>query len=85
MTGREEEEVIVALHDCDGDSNKATLMLFEGGNDQVILEWFKDGRARLEFVPLYFRTVTTSNNKKIKRELQSLEYRWACSFGDACR
>ena len=31
----EEEEVIVALHDCDNDTNRAINMLLEGGNDQV--------------------------------------------------
>ena len=35
VTGREEEEVIVALHDCDNDTNRAIMMLLEGGNDQV--------------------------------------------------
>ena len=35
VTGREEEEVIVALHDCDYDTNRAINMLLEGGNDQV--------------------------------------------------
>ncbi len=35
MTGREEEEVIVALHDCDSDANRAINLLLEGGNDQV--------------------------------------------------
>ena len=35
VTGREEEEVIVALHDCDNDTNRAINMLLEGGNDQV--------------------------------------------------
>ena len=35
VTGREEEEAIVALHDCDNDPNRAINMLLEGGNDQV--------------------------------------------------
>ena len=35
LTGRSNDEVIVALHDCDNDTNRAVNMLLEGENDQV--------------------------------------------------
>ena len=35
LTGRDSDDVIVALHDCDQDPNRAINMLLEGEDHQV--------------------------------------------------
>ena len=35
LTGKSIDEVSIALHDCDGDPNKAANMLLEGDGNQV--------------------------------------------------
>lgn len=50
VTGKNQDECIVALHDCNGDVNKAINILLEGNSDTVrllsIIRWF----AVLSFV-----------------------------------
>lgn len=41
VTGKNQDECIVALHDCNGDVNKAINILLEGNSDTVsIINWF---------------------------------------------
>lgn len=42
MTGKSEEDVIIALHDAENDANRAVIMLLEGGSEQV-------GMRKLDF------------------------------------
>lgn len=37
VTGKNQDECIVALHDCNGDVNKAINILLEGNSDTVRL------------------------------------------------
>lgn len=41
VTGKNQDECIVALHDCNGDVNKAINILLEGNSDTVnVTNWF---------------------------------------------
>ncbi|XP_066271973.1 ubiquitin-associated protein 2-like isoform X7 [Branchiostoma lanceolatum] len=49
VTGRGLDEATVALHDCDGDSNRAINMLLEGEQDQG--EWETAGKKKSRSAP----------------------------------
>ena len=50
VTGKNQDECIVALHDCNGDVNKAINILLEGNSDTVsVINWF----ALLNFVSCF--------------------------------
>ncbi|XP_015908503.1 ubiquitin-associated protein 2 isoform X2 [Parasteatoda tepidariorum] len=44
ITGRTKDDALVALHDCDNDSNRATIMLLEGNEDEG--KWETSGKKK---------------------------------------
>ena len=35
LTGKSEEDVVIALHDAENDADRAVMILLEGGDEQV--------------------------------------------------
>lgn len=53
VTGKNQDECIVALHDCNGDVNRAINILLEGSSDTVRL-YFHVKPLFLFAAPFYF-------------------------------
>jgi hypothetical protein len=49
VTGKNQDECIVALHDCNGDVNKAINILLEGNSDTVSITHWSSSSVRLHF------------------------------------
>lgn len=56
VTGKNQDECIVALHDCNGDVNRAINILLEGSSDTVRF-YFSIQLIFLLVVPFYFEIV----------------------------
>ncbi|XP_078684256.1 ubiquitin-associated protein 2-like isoform X5 [Branchiostoma floridae x Branchiostoma belcheri] len=69
VTGRGLDEATVALHDCDGDANRAINMLLEGEQDQG--EWETAGKKKSRGAPSTQRGIDSGPPGKENRE----EYR----------
>lgn len=53
VTGKNQDECIVALHDCNGDVNRAINILLEGSSDTVRF-YFSIQLIFLLVIPFYF-------------------------------
>lgn len=60
MTGRSEEDVIVALHDAQDDADRAVMILLEGGQvvPNALINWLQ---ARLVGMWFFFHTFFGDN------------------------
>lgn len=50
ITGKDQDESMIALHDCNGDVNRAINVLLEGNQDTVsigFVRWLSTVRSRL--------------------------------------
>ncbi|XP_064646872.1 ubiquitin-associated protein 2-like isoform X2 [Lineus longissimus] len=62
LTQKSHDEVVIALHDCDNDANRASIMLLEGDNDQG--EWQETGKKRKRGAPPVNNQIPEQTNSK---------------------
>lgn len=76
ITGKDQDESMIALHDCNGDVNRAINVLLEGNQDTVsigFVRWLSTVRSRLWSNQFYLRPTQPAVSVTNLQMTQSLD------------